>query len=441
METPQKQKISFKTTLAFGILAALLIFPHVHNHKAQGDATTDSLQAQRDQIQQTVNELNDQINSYQGQISTIQGQANTLQNQIKILDLQVTATQAQIEQTQDKIQAANLDIQDVTNQITITQGDIDKEKQILGMLIGEINDLDSRTPLEVALEDNNFTDFLNDLQYATSIQQQSEQALSQIKQLQQDLQARQDELKQQKNQLDELNQSLQAQNEALEQQKGDKQQLLAQTKGKEAAYQKLLASTQADQKALNDEINNLDDQIAAKLGNNKLTPHKGLLAWPMRGTITQGYGNTGFTSLGYSFHNGLDIAAAPGTSIHVPADGTVIATGKATPSGIDGAYGNWVAIKHDTGAFASHPIITLYGHMASYVLKKGQTVKEGDLIGYEGNTGNTTRILYGPERGFHLHFTVFDAQGFTVVPGAYQSKYGAYEVPAGAPYNPLDFLD
>ena len=56
------------------------------------------------------------------------------------------------------------------------------------------------------------------------------------------------------------------------------------------------------------------------------------------------------------------------------------------------------------------------------------------------NTGNTTRLIYGPERGYHLHFGVYDADGFGVVAGAYTKVYGNYKVPYGYTYNPLDFL-
>jgi murein DD-endopeptidase MepM/ murein hydrolase activator NlpD len=186
---------------------------------------------------------------------------------------------------------------------------------------------------------------------------------------------------------------------------------------------------------LEKEINDLDSAIAAKLGNTKLKPGKGMLAWPMKGTLTQGYGNTGFRSLGYSFHNGLDIAAAAGTPIYAAADGTVEATGTG-----EGAYGNWVAIKHETGKFTGKAVITLYAHMSSFRVKTGQAVKMGTLVGFEGNTGNTTRLLYGPHRGYHLHFTVFDARGFGIAAGANTKAFGPYQVPYGAPYNPLEFL-
>ena len=439
MNTKLKPKFTTKRIIVAGALIVASAFAYTAKPMVQG-ATLDDLQSQKQAVQQKINDVNAKIKQEQAQIADAQKQSNTLKNQLSLLDLQINSTETQIEITGDKIDAANLEIADVSDQIDTTQNNIDKQKTILKDLISQINDLDSRSPLEIALENDNFTDFLNDLQFTTSIQEQSQDALNKIKVLKADLEDRETELKRQKDQLVTLNEQLNTQKNSLNTQRSGKQQLLNQTRGKEAVYQKLLAESAADQKALNDEVNELDDKIAAALGNNKLAPHKGLLAWPMDGTISQGYGRTGFTSLGYSFHNGLDIVAAPGTSIYAAADGTVIATGSTTSSGIDGAYGNWVAIKHDQGKFASHPIITLYGHMASFVLKPGQVVKEGALVGFEGNTGNTTRILYGPHRGYHLHFTVFDAKGFIVSPGAHQAKYGAYQVPAGAPYNPLDFL-
>src|SRR6185369_6976107 len=93
-----------------------------------------------------------------------------------------------------------------------------------------------------------------------------------------------------------------------------------------------------------------------------------------------------------------------------------------------------------TTSKGSVQIITLYGHMRSFKVGVGDQLSQGDLIGYEGNTGNTTAKLYGPERGYHLHFGVYDAEGFGVNDGAYPKIYGPYKVPYGYTYNPLDFL-
>ncbi len=204
----------------------------------------------------------------------------------------------------------------------------------------------------------------------------------------------------------------------------------------ESNYQRLLAGSKNEEANLQKEVADLDAQIRAKLGNKRIPAAKGVLAWPIDGILTQGYGNTGFTALGYNFHNGIDIAAPAGAPVYAAADGVVINTDMS-----DASYGNWVAIKHNISTKSgSSQIITLYCHMRSFKAVPGQQIKAGDLIGYEGNTGNTTKKLYGPERGYHVHFGVYDAEGFGVSDGKYSNIYGPYKVPYGYTYNPLDFL-
>ncbi len=435
MFTAKKSK---QRNIKFQLISAILIAGVVFTFSAKPWATgqtTDDLRRQIDAKQKQLSEINKKITDYQSQISQSQKQANTLKNQINTINLEVAKAQAEIEATESQVDATNLEIADVTNKIVESQEAIEKQKNVLKALIADINDLDQRSPLEIALENDNFQQFLDQVQYNASIQEQSQETLSKIKQLEADLKVRQAGLKTEKDKLDSLLSQLNIQNANLNGQRAAKQDLLNQTAGQEKAYKRLLTATEAEEKALADEINNLDNEIARRLGNNKIIPGKGQLAWPMQGTLTQGYGNTGFTSLGYSFHNGIDIAAPAGKQIYAAADGTVVATGKG-----EGAYGNWVAIKHTTGKFTGRAIVTLYAHMSSFLMKTGQTVEQGDLVGFEGNTGNTTRLLYGPHRGFHIHFTVFDANGFGVAPGTLTKTYGPYQVPYGATYNPLSFF-
>lgn len=198
----------------------------------------------------------------------------------------------------------------------------------------------------------------------------------------------------------------------------------------------LLGEAAKKQEEVEREIYELEVAIRQRLGDKTLPPIAGLLSWPMSGILTQGYGNTGFTALGYNFHNGIDVAAPAGTRIHAAGDGLVYATGTGKA-----AYGNWVVIKHTLSKDGKvSNIYTLYGHLQSITAGSGQVVRRGDLIGYEGNTGNTTRLLYGPERGYHLHFTIFDEEGFNIRPGAFQNLYGQYQIPYGYTYNPLHFL-
>lgn len=418
--------------LSLALAAVLFVFGG--NSKVTGQ-TADELDRQKQEKEKQLEIILKKIADYRSEIKDVQSQASSLKNALAIINLQIAETTAQIEATSNKIDATNLEIAEVTDKIVKTEADIAKQKNVLRTLVADINDLDQRSPLEIALENDNFQEFIDQVQYVSSIQEQSQSTLTKIKQLQADLEVRQAELKTVKSTLDDLLAELDLTKAGLGSQRTQKQQILDETKGQEKTYQKLLTDSQVQEEQLAKEINDLDNAISAKLGNRRLKAIHGLLAWPMDGTLTQGYGNTGFTSLGYNFHNGIDIAAPPGTPIYAAGDGTVAATGTGS-----GAYGNWVAIKHTTGKFAAHPIVTLYGHMSSFRLSAGQTVKLGDLVGFEGNTGNTTRLLYGPHRGYHLHFTVMDAEGFGVANGAYANIYGPYQVPYGAPYNPLDFL-
>jgi len=109
--------------------------------------------------------------------------------------------------------------------------------------------------------------------------------------------------------------------------------------------------------------------------------------WPTKGLKTDGYGwrIDPFTGA-RAFHKGTDIAAKRGTPVIAPADGFVVKTGK------DKGLGNFIIINHKGN------ITTKFGHLQDILVKKGQKVKRGDLIGTVGNTGRST----GP----HLHFEI-----------------------------------
>ena len=88
-----------------------------------------------------------------------------------------------------------------------------------------------------------------------------------------------------------------------------------------------------------------------------------------------------------SYHNGIDMATAAGTNIYAAL------YGKVTTAGWSDIYGNYVIVTHHSG------YKTLYGHMSSISVKKGQVVTTNTVLGKVGSTGKST----GP----HLHFTVY----------------------------------
>jgi len=131
----------------------------------------------------------------------------------------------------------------------------------------------------------------------------------------------------------------------------------------------------------------------------------GIFQWPLPQsyTITSwfGYREDPFTGE-IAYHSGTDIAAPEGTPILAAADGTVTIANAIDSWG--GGYGYHIKVNHND------TFDTLYAHCSSICVTVGQEVKQGEVIGYVGTTGNST--------GNHLHFEVWqngertDALGF-----------------------------
>lgn len=113
--------------------------------------------------------------------------------------------------------------------------------------------------------------------------------------------------------------------------------------------------------------------------------------WPIKGGygyVTMGFGQNRhpFTQQWY-IHTGIDLATGySGSPIVATADGQVVTVE------YDSGWGNYVIIKH------KHGFYTRYAHLQSYAVQRGQSVQQGQVIGYLGNTGIST----GP----HLHYEV-----------------------------------
>ena len=151
-----------------------------------------------------------------------------------------------------------------------------------------------------------------------------------------------------------------------------------------------LALNEQSQKDVQNQIAQLKAEEAAALAAGG---GHGQFGWPLTGPITQGFGCTPYTFEMYDpqcpslhFHTGIDIAAACGTPVHA-ADAGIAHTYVSSYG-----YGLHVLIDHGNGW------VTLYGHLEGFNVSNGQTVRRGQVIGYEGSTGNST--------GCHVHFEI-----------------------------------
>jgi murein DD-endopeptidase MepM/ murein hydrolase activator NlpD len=171
-----------------------------------------------------------------------------------------------------------------------------------------------------------------------------------------------------------------------------RQQLLADTtrradvledvRSRKAEFQKEIAELQA-------ESSSITAFLKARQAGQGVTPSgSGVLASPIPGApITSNFGSR-YHPIFHEWrqHTGIDFGAAAGTAIRAAADGAVAF------AGARGGYGQTTIIDHG-GSLA-----TLYAHQSALLVRPGQTVTRGQVIGRVGSTGYST----GP----HLHFEV-----------------------------------
>jgi murein DD-endopeptidase MepM/ murein hydrolase activator NlpD len=155
-----------------------------------------------------------------------------------------------------------------------------------------------------------------------------------------------------------------------------------------------LARTESTVRSLQQQVNS---GVRTTLASSSALPTAattyggGRLRRPVPGRITSSFGNR-FDPYYHvwQLHAGLDLGAPSGTPI------LAAASGRVTRAGWSGGYGNYTCIDH--GQFNGQRLSTCYGHQSAILVRPGQQVSAGQVIGRVGATGAAT----GP----HLHFEV-----------------------------------
>ncbi len=157
-----------------------------------------------------------------------------------------------------------------------------------------------------------------------------------------------------------------------------------------------LAQIRAHEEELDGSVAAIQGKLAAQLAATGSAPlpagpiqeGSGGLIWPVSGPIASGFGSRTING-SYEYHPGIDIAVPEGTPIRAAADGSVVFT---EPEASSGGYGNYTCIDHGGG------LSTCYAHQTTFAVSAGESVGQGEIIGYTGCTG----YCLGP----HLHFEV-----------------------------------
>ena len=363
----------------------------------------DALEAENKAIQAEINLIRGKYNANASEIQDLVDKKSAIDQEIALLNTQIVNINAQI--------AAYGQL------IADSQDELDNAQEHLNILsqkhkdrIRAMEEEGSVTYWDVLFEASSFTDLLDRLNMVDEIAAADQRRLEEMRvaadvvaNTKQELENGKAEMEQTRIQLDETQSE-------LEIKRTESDDVLRELVEKQEEFQLLLDESEAAQDDLMKEIAAKEKELSAAKYEEKLAklalqgqnpPSNASWTTPVSGyVLTSPFGMRKHPVLGINrMHNGVDMACAQGTPIYATRGGTVT-----TASYQAGGAGNYVSINHGDG-FAS-----IYMHMTHYVVYAGQSVSQGQLIGYVGSTGIST----GP----HLHFGISYA-GTYVNPLAY----------------------
>jgi murein DD-endopeptidase MepM/ murein hydrolase activator NlpD len=403
-------------------------------------ASLEDLRAKIDEKTEQIDALQKEIKQYESKLQETGAARQTLETAIAQLNLTRQKLLADISLTQKQIEQTNYSIEQLDGSIHDQEQRIALNDNALGAALGAVRQSDNQTLVELVLGNDSLGDVWAHLGELDQIQTNVQEDLSAVRTLKDQLSSQRDQKQQQNTQLSAYKNKLSGQKQVVDVNKQQKDQLLAQTKNQESTYQQLIAQKKKAAQEFESELQDYEAQLQYIQDPNSL-PQKGsaVLGWPVEHpVVTQGFGLTSFAKSGaYGYdksgqpnpHRGIDFHAVVGTPVLAAADGVVRDSVNMDAQKGCYSYGQWILIDHQSG------ISTLYAHLSVRSVSPGQQVKEGQIIGYAGQSGYAL--------GAHLHFTVFDERAAKVSPFSWSVGCKNVKVPY-APYdaylNPLDYL-
>lgn len=402
----------------------------VHADEAENDPKKQEIQDQIDSNTAQVNQLRAEIAKLQSQLDATTKQKNTLQNAVATLDLNIKKATTQITLTNTQITQKDREIARLSGGIATTSATIGTTREEIANSLRGLYQLDRESVAVQLLGGNSLSEIFNESVALGTLRDNLQLRIEDLSDLKETLTTSKNTAQNARAQLASLQAQLAQQKQSLAIARQSQSDLLAQTKNQESSYQALIAQKKAEQSAFEAELVRLAKGLGTADTSSAATAARGVLRWPVdTPTITQHFGNTSFAQSGaYSGngHNGIDFRASIGTPIKAALAGTVQEINQGAVKNCQ--YGKWVLVKHDNG------ITSLYAHLSSIAVSKGDRVSTGQVVGYSGDTGYAT----GP----HLHFTVYVSSAVTFKTYTCNSGKTAFIpiAPLNAYLNPLSYL-
>lgn len=369
--------------------ASLLIVFSLSLSFAQGEASAVK-QADLDWIEQQLETLGIQKEESQAKVDELQRKQASVLEQKAALDERNQYTQKQLALINEQLNLMEDLIKQKEEDVKAAAAKEEEQLERYRMRVRAMEENSGQSVLDIIVGSSNFSQALAAIDDMEAIMESD-------RELQEEYLAAREETQKAKAELEEATKKLEARRRAFKLEKNRLEQEVR------AACQ-LIAGLQSDidraaeeyeiNAAAEDEMIAYFDELSRQFAQEQEDALRSALAngtflWPVPACtlLTSRFGYRIHPILGYErFHAGIDIGAKAGDTI-AASDGGTVAVAEYSDS-----YGNYVLINHGNG------YTTLYAHMCSIAVEAGQTVEQGETLGYVGSTGWST----GP----HCHFEI-----------------------------------
>ncbi|MBS2039731.1 peptidoglycan DD-metalloendopeptidase family protein [bacterium] len=333
----------------------------------------------------------------QKQLSEANKQEQELAGELGITESLVEEFSERLREVRTELALARSRHEILRQQVQESRDKLQRKRRALGYRLREMEFEGNATYLQVLLHAKSYTQFMTTSEYLQCVVDSQKKLISAVQHEKEIFEHRREAAQRTLNEI-----------RGLEQDFREKVSDLGKIQDKQA---ELLAKIQTHRKRLQNYVSGLEHisaEMEAKLqatiktrgaALGPIIPGTGRFIWPVSGPVTSPFGYRTHPVTGTTrFHSGFDIGVDQGTPIRCADNGVVIM------ADWYGGYGNCVIVQHDNN------LSTLYGHQSRILVKQGDTLMQGQVLGEVGSTGMST----GP----HLHFEVRQ-NGTPVDPGGY----------------------
>jgi murein DD-endopeptidase MepM/ murein hydrolase activator NlpD len=353
------------------------------------EAELEAKQSKLDEVHEKKGVLTTTIAGYKDDIERLTAEVAEIRTREAAVQERLAAKQAELDEAMGELDTAKDKLEELRSRLK--RALVALRERLVAMYETGSPDL-----ISVIVGSNGVDDLAARAEYLDRLHGMDEAVVGRVRELRDQVQRIVDRLRSAKNRIESARDAIAAEEQALAGARASLQSHQQQLLDARAAREAALAKIGEHEEELDGDVAAIQGKIAAQLSATGSMPlpagpiqggSSGLI-WPVDGAVVSGFGGREIGA-GYEYHPGIDIAVPEMTPIRAAASGTVIFT---QPEASSGGYGNYTCIDHGGG------LSTCYAHQTSFAVSAGQSVSQGDIIGYTGCTG----YCLGP----HLHFEV-----------------------------------